>query len=198
MPKQNPIITISGDPGSGKTTIAKFLAKKLKAKRVYVGEIRRKLARLKNMTLGELNQYAETHSETDIDIDKQTAKQARQLAKKSPVIVEGRTQFHFIPESLKLYIKVKPAQGAKRIWKQYQHEKATDRKKEGDYKSLNDVIKSIQNRIKSDIKRYKKYYNIDHTKPSHYDYILDTTKLTRGQSAKKALAAVQSLTRRSP
>ena len=38
-------ITISGSPGSGKTTIAKLLAKKLGIKYVYSGDIFRKKAK---------------------------------------------------------------------------------------------------------------------------------------------------------
>jgi cytidylate kinase len=68
------IITISGDPGSGKSTIAQELAKKLKAKRIYVGEIRREIARKKGLTLAELNKYAEKHPETDVDIERLLAK----------------------------------------------------------------------------------------------------------------------------
>ncbi len=195
MPKQNIIITISGDPGSGKTTIAKKLADTLKAKRIYVGGIRRQIAKEKGMTLSELNKYAENHPETDVDIDKKVAKEARRLAKKYPVIVEGRTQFHFLPESFKIYIKVSLEEGTRRIWKQYQKKKSNGRKAEAKYNSLADVKKAIKKRIASDKKRYKKYYGIDHTKKSHYDFILDTTNFTVEQSVKKTTDAIQNLTK---
>lgn len=194
---KNLIITISGDPGSGKTTIAKSLAKKLKAKRIYVGEIRRKLAKTKGMSLAQLNQYAQTHPETDVVIDKKVAKEARQLAKTQPIIVEGRTQFHFIPESLKLYVRVSLTEGAKRIWHDLQSAQAKKKRNEGELNSLAEVKKSIQKRIKSDIKRYKKYYGIDHTKKSHYDLIIDTTKLNKQQAIKKTIKQVLDLTCRS-
>jgi len=197
MPKQKLIITISGDPGSGKSTIAKELAKKLsakggsasggKAKRIYVGEIRRNLAKEKGLTLEQLNQYAQTHPETDVDIDKKVASQARQLAKKYLVIVEGRTQFHFIPESFKLYIKVSLNEGAKRIWRQIQSEKAKSARNEGKINSLAQLKKSILKRIASDKKRYQKYYNLDHTLKLHYDLIVDTTKITAKQATAKIL-----------
>src|SRR3989338_3476806 len=103
------IITISGTPGSGKSTIARILAERLKAERIYVGGIRRELARKKGMTLEELNVYAQTHPETDVDVDKTAAEQAKALDKKGKiVIVEGRTQFYFLPSSLKMYISVSP------------------------------------------------------------------------------------------
>ena len=110
------IITISGTPGSGKSTVAKILAEKLKAERLYVGGMRRELARQKGMTLAELNEYAKTHPETDVDVDKEAAVRARLADKKKKVvIVEGRTQYHFLPESIKIYIKVDLEEGARRI-----------------------------------------------------------------------------------
>jgi cytidylate kinase len=196
MPKQKLIITISGDPGSGKSTIAKELAKKLKAKRIYVGQIRRQLAKQKGLTLEQLNQYAQTHPETDVDIDKKVASQARQLAKKYPVIVEGRTQFHFIPESFKLYVKVSLNEGAKRIWQQMQSEKAKSARNEGEINSLAQLKKSIKKRIFSDKKRYQKYYGIDHTKKSNYDFVLDTSHLTKKQQITKIWTRIKSLTKK--
>ena len=113
------IITISGTPGSGKSTVAKILVEKLNLERIYVGGIRRDLAKSKNMTLEELNQYALNHPETDVDVDKEAAKLAKELNKSNrDVIVEGRVQFHFIPESIKIYIKVDLEEGARRIWEQ--------------------------------------------------------------------------------
>jgi predicted cytidylate kinase len=192
-----PIITISGDPGSGKSTIAKKLAQKLQAERIYVGQIRRKLAKTKGMSLTELNKYAQDHPETDVVIDKNAAKRAKQLAKQSPVIVEGRTQFHFLPESLKVYVAVDINEGAKRIWKDLQSMEAKAKRNEGDLNSLADVAKSIKSRVNSDKKRYMKYYNIDHTDKSQFDLVLDTTKLNREEAVEQALKAIKTLTKNS-
>ena len=191
-PMFNEIITISGSPGSGKSTVAKEIAKKLGARRIYVGQIRRKIAKQKGMTLAQLNQYALTHPETDINIDKKVAKQARALAKKNLVIVEGRTQFYFIPESFKVYIKVSVKEGARRIWNQLEkNTKSKALRNEGEYKSLNALIKDIKARIANDKARYKKYYNIDHTKENQYDLVVDTTKMSKAQEIQKTLASIK-------
>ncbi len=189
----NLIITISGTPGSGKSTIAKNLAEKLKAKRLYIGKIRRNIAKSKNMTLAELNKYALTHPETDVDVDKAVAQQARELAKKSIVIVEGRVQFYFLSESFKIFVDVDLNEGAQRIWQDLK--KTQSVRNEGDFDSLAEVKKSIQNRIANDKKRYKKYYNLDHTKKSHYDLVIDTTNITAKQATQKVLKAIQNLTK---
>jgi len=180
------IMTISGTPGSGKSTVAEILAKKLNAERIYVGGIRRELAREKNLTLQELNQYAATHPETDVEVDKMAAAKARELEKKgATVIVEGRTQFYFLPESVKIYMKVNPEEGAKRIWKDLQSKETQEKRNEGRIPSFEAMKKRIYEREEEDAARYKKYYSLDHRDESHYDLVIDTTSLAPEQVAEK-------------
>jgi predicted cytidylate kinase len=183
---KNFIITISGTPGSGKSTIAQGLREKLKAKRIYVGGIRRKIAEEKNMTLAELNQYAMSHPETDVDVDKAASKEARHLAKSHPVIVEGRTQYHFLPESIKIFVMVDIKIGAKRIWESIQNENQQQRNeaKVNNYKELE---QKVIERSKSDFKRFKKYYNIDYTDQKQYDFVIDTGHISAQEATQKVL-----------
>lgn len=186
------IITISGTPGSGKSTVAEMLAKKLEAERIYVGGIRRELAREKGMTLQELNEYALTHPETDVDVDKKAAAQARELGKKNKtVIVEGRTQFHFLPESLKIYMKVKPEEGAKRIWKDLQNKATQEKRNEGNIPSFEAMKKRIYEREEEDAARYQKYYHLDHRDESQYDLVIDTTSIIAEKAAEKILKFIK-------
>jgi cytidylate kinase len=57
------IITISGLPGSGTTTIANLLSKALNLKLISTGEIFRELAIEKGISLEEFGELAETNSE---------------------------------------------------------------------------------------------------------------------------------------
>lgn len=186
------IMTISGTPGSGKSTIAKILQQKLSAERIYVGGIRRELARKKGMTLVELNEYAKTHPETDVDVDKEAAAEARKLAKQGKtVIVEGRTQYYFLPESFKIFIKVDEEEGTRRIWKDLQNEQTRAERNEGDITSLEQMKKRIRQRATEDNKRYLKYYGINPADESQYDFILDTTKITAEEGAEKILKYIK-------
>ncbi len=186
------IITISGTPGSGKSTVAKIMQEKLSAERIYVGGIRRELAREKGMTLSELNIYAQNHPETDVDIDKQAAAKARALEKENKfVVVEGRTQFHFLPESVKVYIKVDKDVGAQRIWKDLQLKQGQQERNEGNISSLEETKKSTQEREKIDALRYRKYYGIDTRDEAQYDLVLDSTKQSADKIAGKILKYIQ-------
>jgi len=184
------IITISGTAGSGKSTIAKNIEKVLNAERIYVGGIRREIARENGWTLEQLNKYAEDNPETDVDVDKRATKQAKtEEAKGKLVIVEGRTQYHFLPESIKIYIKVDPDEGARRVWKELQEKGASERN-EREY-TLKEMKVRIREREEEDARRYMKYYNIDHRDESQYDYILDTTNITADEATKKVLRLIR-------
>ena len=64
MPK-NTVITISGVPGTGTTTIAKLLSKQLDLPLVYTGETFRKLAKEHKMNLEDFSELAKSNPEID-------------------------------------------------------------------------------------------------------------------------------------
>jgi cytidylate kinase len=182
----NMIISISGAAGSGKTTIAKMLSAKLGWPRYYMGEIRRRKAKERGMTLAEYNKLGEVDPSTDLEIDEYQKELAK---KKDNFIIEGRTSWYFMPHSLKIYFDVQEKEGAKRIFNDLRKNAA--RNEDKDIKIYQNVLQSLRERKKSDIKRYKKYYNIDVYNKKNYDCVIDTTNLSIHDVFLKTYAATK-------
>lgn len=159
------IITVSGLPGAGKTTVAKKLAKKLKYKFYSGGQSIGKLALQKNMTLLEFNKVRKK----DTNIDKKIDKEEKMLVMKNKnIIVDGIIAFHLFPNSLKIFLKVKKEIAAKRIFKA--------RRKDEPYKSVKEARKAVEKRIKYDQHFYKKIYGVNCHDTRNFDLVIDTSK----------------------
>ncbi len=181
------IITFNGTEGSGKSTIAKKLAEKLGWDHYYIGGIRREMAKKRGMTLEEYNKLGETDSNTDLEVDEYQKKLGET---KDNFVIEGRTSWHFIPHSLKIYIDVDKKIGAERIYKELQ--KPNKRNEAQGIKTLEDVIEKNKNRQICDNKRYWKYFKIKVHDKKHFDYILDTSNLNKKEAFDKLYSYIQS------
>jgi cytidylate kinase len=94
------IITISGNPGSGKNTVGEMLAKELKYEYIVMGDIRRQIAEDRGISLADLNKSDEESGETDKIVDDKLV----QIGKEQDnIVVVGRVGFHFIPDSLRYF-----------------------------------------------------------------------------------------------
>lgn len=182
------IISIGGTMGSGKSTLAKALAKELNIPRFYMGQIFRDLAKKRNLKLRE---YLEL-GETDPQIDKEVDDYQTELGKtRDDFIIEGRTSFYFIPQSIKLYIHASPRIAAERIFKDLKTN--AENRNEGNFQSAQAVQADIEKRLKSDTKRYWQYYNIDVFNPKNYDLAIDTSNLNPDEVLEKALNYIKNL-----
>ncbi len=181
------IITLNGKPGSGKSSIAKALAAELGYQRYYMGQVRRDLAKQQGMTLAELNALGEKEDWTDRQVETEVQRLGRA---QDNFIIESRTAWHFIPQSLKIFLDVSLMVGAERIFKHLQKADA-ERNEAASLTSVRDVERANQERIASDTRRYQKYYGLDVLNPSNYDLWLDTTHLSQTQVYERVLSFVK-------
>lgn len=171
------IITISGDPGSGKSTIAKAIAKHFGLKHYSAGDFVRDLAKEKGITLLELCALAEKNPKIDQEIDLRNKTLAE---KEDDFVIDSRLAWHFMPDSIKIYLKCDATEAAKRVF---------PRKQKGDEENitLEKTKENIIKREQSEIERYQNYYGINLKDKSNYDLVLDTTNHTKEEVIKKVL-----------
>ncbi|RLI87120.1 MAG: cytidylate kinase [Archaeoglobales archaeon] len=138
-------VTISGLPGSGTTTVAKLLAEKLGYKLISAGEVFRRLAIERGMTLEEFSKYADENPEIDLYIDRMQ----KELAERErDVVVEGRLSGWMIKDAFKVWIYADPDVRYERIAKRESIE-------------LGRARVETKRREEIEKRRYQKYYSID-------------------------------------
>ena len=161
------IISITGDLGSGKSTVSKLLCERLNYDHVYTGKIQRALAQKYNMTTLELNKYAETHPDIDEEIDSIF----KSLNDSTDLIVDSRLAWFFIPKSFKVFLKTNVIVSANRI--------SNDNKRENEgYSSKEEAIDKINARKASENKRYMELYGADCNDLSQFNLVIDTSFIT--------------------
>jgi len=94
------IISFNGNQGSGKTTIAKKVADSLNYPEYSMGKVFRELAEKKGITLAEFQRLCQKDPQTDQEVDRYMLGLAK---KEKDLVIESRTAWHFIPQSLKIY-----------------------------------------------------------------------------------------------
>jgi len=174
------IIALGGRAGSGKSTIAKAVAKKLGYRHYSMGDLQRQIAKEKGISLLELGKLEENDDSFDRELDR---KQKELGEKEDNFVIDGRLSAFFIPNALKIFLDADPKTRAERILK--------DRREMEQSKDLKAMLKSIEQREASENKRYKTYYGFDCYDPRHYDTVIDSTSLGVEQVVEKVLALVK-------
>ena len=175
------IVTISGLPGSGKSTIGKMLAEQLGYKFYSIGDLRGKMAIDRGMTIEELNTLGESQQWTDKEADEYQVALAK---REDNFIVDGRISFHFIPTSFKIFLTVDPDVAANRV---FAHQRL-DEKQVG---SVEERKRAMAQRMQSDALRYKKYYDITYPDPAAFDLVIDTSHLTPEEILDRIMARLK-------
>lgn len=177
-----PIITIAGDPASGKSTLARQLSELFEIPHFSMGDVFKEMAREKNMTATEFSKIAEMNP--DIYDRKVDEYQAHLPEKHRAFVIDSRLGFHFIPESIKIYVRCDFHEAARRFLKEGRIEEP--------WKSPVEGAKRLKERQESEKKRYMDLYGIDHTDMKNYDFVVDSTEMTPEEKFKEVLAYLES------
>ncbi|MBM3204644.1 cytidylate kinase [Candidatus Uhrbacteria bacterium] len=163
------IITISGFPGAGKSSVGKMLAQRLGMNFYSMGGLVRKMAAEQGMTVDEFYALGDSGPTQDEHID---AYQKELASKEDQFVMEGRISWHFIPQSFKILLICSPDEAARRVFTTHKDE----RLKERAYASLEETKKALSDRVATEVDHYQRYYGIDYRDQKQYDLVIDTTK----------------------
>jgi len=181
------IITFNGDHGSGKSTIAQRVADKMGYQRYSTGQMFRDIAKRKGITLEELHQQMIT----DYSVDKLVDSYIIDLSKKeNDFVIDSRMAWKFIPNSIKIYLKVDDGEAAKRIY--FELEKENQRNEGKNLDSAEKVRESINKRKNMDDERYFNLYGINIREEKNYDLVIDTTNLNTEEVFLKTMSFIES------
>lgn len=164
-------ITVSGLIGTGKTSVARELARELGTDFFSSGNFQRSVASRHGLTILELNLQAEKDPSVDREIDEETRK-LRGAAKS--FVIDARIAWHFLPESFKLFLVASPTIAAERVL-------ADQRGHTETYADLVSARRDIVERQSSEWRRFKRLYGIDLFDPRNYDAVIETTFSSPGE-----------------
>lgn len=161
------IITINGFPGSGKSSSAKLVAQKLGYEHFSSGDLFRKMAAERGLSIEEINFAAEKQREIDHEVDELLKKMA---VEKDNLVMDSRMGFHWMPDSFKVFLDLDPKTAAERT---YAHIKKEGRTSQSGA-SINEVLENTLKRRESEKKRYWDLYKVDNTDQKLFDLVVDT------------------------
>ena len=186
---KNRIITISGEPVSGKSTVVKRIKEKYEKmgfnvhiiqtghffREVIMEEYRKMYPDRKDAKLADVQAdeaFASKRSEIDKIVDEEMRKKGLQInsvARPDDVyIIDSRLAWHNIPDSYAIRLTVDEQIAGERAFAD------ETRGPEDRYETVEEAVRKTAERKKGEIERYKKKYGVDLSDPNNYDLIVDT------------------------
>lgn len=141
-------ITITGDIGSGKSTVARIIAEQLNMDVIETGELYRKYSNEHGVDV--LGQNKSDDWSVDRKIDSEIARLGKEV---DNTIFVSRLAWYFIPNAVNIYLTVNPILAAKRV--SINKERVSEK-----HSSYLETLKYNQERKSLELDRYKKMYNL--------------------------------------
>lgn len=159
-------IVVSGDLGSGKTTVSTRLAELLGLRRVSMGDVYRSIAHTRGMSALQLSLHAEHDVTVDDRVDQVQAEMARSPEQ---LVVDSRLGWYFFTTAFKVHLIVDPVVGAGRVLSRPASEVES-------YATITEAVERLQRRSESERIRFLTRYGVDKTRLRNYDMVCDTSR----------------------
>lgn len=159
-------ITMTGNLGSGKSTISKLVAQNYGYEIYSTGKIQRELAAERGLTVLEMNQLMQQDHSYDNIIDEKVRQTS--IERKDDLFFDSRLAWHFAVDTFKVFLSVNIDEAARRVYNDNRGDVES-------YKSLEDCKHQLQERAHTEDIRYEEIYGIHYFDLSNYNLILDST-----------------------
>ena len=159
-------IALTGNLGSGKSTISRIMSEQYGYEIYSTGKILRQLAEERGLTVLEMNKLMQTDHSYDNIIDDTTRRISTEATK--DLFFDSRLAWHFAVNSFKVFLSVDIDEAARRVFNDSRGDVET-------YRDMLDAKNQLIERAHTEDARYKDIYGIDYFKASNYDLILDST-----------------------
>ena len=168
------IIVMSGDIGSGKSSVASALKQLTNFDIIGTGTIQRAIATKRGLTTLELNKFSQTDRSIDDEIDSYVIELGKT---QDNLILDSRLAWHFIPTAFKVFLSVDSVVGANRVFNAARNDENNP--------SLDVTLKNNFKRQSIEDQRFNQLYNIHFRRYNNYDLIIDTSYTSPDRIAKK-------------
>jgi cytidylate kinase len=168
-------ISITGDPGSGKSTFARAVADLLGYRLITTGNIFRKLAAERGVSITQLNEMAEMQKELDAQVD-DYLKALNET--QDALVLDSRMAWHFVKDTFKVRLTVDPDVAVKRIFSD------GDTEWREKFSSLDEAMREVEKRKASEIKRYQKLYGVNIGDDANFDLVINTSHRSKEETLK--------------
>ena len=158
------IIVMSGDIGSGKSSVAAELKQLTGFDIIGTGTIQRAIAAKRGLTTLELNKISQTDRSIDDEIDSYVVETGKTQDR---LILDSRLAWHFIPTAFKVFLAVDPVVGAERVFNAARNDENNP--------SLEVTLANNLKRQTIEDQRFHQLYNVNFRKYGNYDLIIDTS-----------------------
>jgi cytidylate kinase len=171
------LITISGPPGSGKSTNAARLAAEFGFDHVSGGDTFREMAAERGLSPVEFNELAEDDEQIDRDLDRRLRETA---VEGDELVLESRLAGWLAGDHADI-----------RVWLDAPLDVRVDRIVDREQKTFAVAREETRRREESEAKRYRDYYNIDIHDRSIYDVVINTGRWGEDTVTDLLVAAVE-------